>query len=163
GEDWPLGRVPGAGDRPAVQIAWWDYRTDLIRDLTESLARTVRNLDDRLVVSASLGAEAAMSFDGAPCSGQSYEKLCPPLDFVIPMAYHQRDRQPEAWVKAVQLSAPWWSGATPVWIGVQAFQEPDRPALALDEFARVLESVRRGSAGVALASFAPLFGLAGEG
>jgi hypothetical protein len=66
-------------------------------------------------------------------------------------------------VKAVQLSAHWWAGATPVWIGIQAFEEPGRPAMSLDEFARVLESVRRGSAGVACSSFASLFSLADEG
>jgi peptidoglycan/xylan/chitin deacetylase (PgdA/CDA1 family)/uncharacterized lipoprotein YddW (UPF0748 family) len=163
GGEWPLGQVPGAGDRPALQLAWWNYRTDLIRDLTESLARAVRGLDDRLVVSAALDAEGAMSFDAARRFGQSYEKLCPLLDFVVPMAYHQRERQPVAWVNAVQRSAPWWTGVTPVWIGVQAFKEPGRPALSLDEFARALESVRRGSAGVAFSSFAPLFGLASEG
>jgi peptidoglycan/xylan/chitin deacetylase (PgdA/CDA1 family)/uncharacterized lipoprotein YddW (UPF0748 family) len=161
GEEWPLGRAPS--ERSAAQFVWWDYRTDLIRDLTESLAREVRELDDRLTVSAALSAEGAMNFDGARLLGQSYEKLCPLLDFVIPMAYHQRDQQPVAWVQAVQRAAHWRAGATPVWIGVQAFQEPGRPALSLDEFARTLESVRRGSAGVAFSSFASLFSLAEAG
>src|SRR5262249_25579154 len=51
----------------------------------------------------------------------------------------------------------------PVWIGIQAFEEPGRPPSSLGEFGSLLELVRHGSDGVALCSYASLFSLAIEG
>jgi Glycosyl hydrolase-like 10 len=147
GKDWPIGLAPG--DTPEARRIWLDYRADLIRSLTEALAGAVRGLEDHLVVSAAVRPEGAVDSDGVRLYGQSYEKLGPLLDFLVPMAYHRREDQALAWVKAVQFSGQWRAGSTPVWIGVQAFQEPGRPKGSLDEFGSLLESVRHGSAGVA--------------
>jgi hypothetical protein len=67
---------------------------------------------------ASLKPEGAINFDGVKLYGQSYRELSPLLDFVSPMAYHQLEGEPVAWVRAVQISARWRSGSTPVWHGL---------------------------------------------
>ena len=145
--DWPLGF--SLEDKPKARRAWQDYRADLIRNLTETLAGGGRELDDHLVISAALWPEVAVNSDGVRTYGQSYEELGPLLDFIVPMAYHRREDQPIAWVKAVQLSGQWRAGSTPVWIGIEAFEEPGRPASSLGEFGSLLEVVRHGSDGVA--------------
>ena len=159
--DWPLGLA--LDDKPEARRIWWDYRADLIRNLTESLAGAARALDDHLVISAAVRPEGAVDSDGMRVPGQSYEKLAPLLDFLVPMAYHRREDRPLAWVKAVQLAGRWRAGSTPVWIGIQAFEEPSRPPSSLGEFGSLLEVVRHGSDGVALCSYASLFSLAIEG
>jgi peptidoglycan/xylan/chitin deacetylase (PgdA/CDA1 family) len=162
GADWPLGMA--LVDEPEARRVWWDYRADLIRDLTETLARAARELtSDHLVISAAVRPEGAVDFDGVRLYGQSYEDLCPLLDFITPMAYHRLEDQSIGWVKSVQISGQWRAGATPVWIGIQAYEEPGHPAMSLDEFGSLLETVRHGSDGMALYSYAPLFSLAIEG
>ncbi|HZW32106.1 MAG TPA: polysaccharide deacetylase family protein [Isosphaeraceae bacterium] len=158
GKDWPLGLA--LDDKPELRRVWWDYRADLIRNLTAALAGAARDFDDHLVISAAVRPEGAVDSRGVQLAGQSYEKLAPLLDFLVPMAYHRRDDQPLAWVKAVQLSGQWRAGSTPVWIGIQAFEEPGRPPSSLEEFGSLLEVVRHGSAGVVLCSYASLFSLA---
>jgi hypothetical protein len=63
--------------------------------------------------------------------GQSYRELSPLLDFVSPMAYHQLEGEPVAWVRAVQISARWRSGSTPVWHGIQAYLAVEHPPMDL--------------------------------
>jgi peptidoglycan/xylan/chitin deacetylase (PgdA/CDA1 family) len=161
GKDWPPG--PAADNKPEARLIWRDYRADLIRNLTEMLAGAARDFDDHLVISAAVRPEGALDSDGMRLHGQSYEKLAPLLDFIVPMAFHRREDRSLAWVRAVQLAGQWRAGSAPVWIGIQSFEEPGRPAGSLDEFGGLLEAVRHGSAGVALSSYAPLFSLAVDG
>ena len=156
GEPWPLGR--DIAEDPRAKLAWWAHRQDLIRETTEAIAGAVRERDDRLEISAALKPEGAIGPDGARTFGQSYEQLGPLLDFVAPMAYHQLDREPTAWVKAVQVAGRWRSGRAPIWLGLQAYKEPGGPPYGLVELAEVLRLARTGSEGVALFSYSPLMG-----
>lgn len=158
GVNWSLDMNPT--DNPERQGIWWNYRVELIRELTSIIAARVREASGGVTVSASLKPEGAVNFDGVRQYGQSYEQLSPLFDFIAPMAYHQLDAQPVKWVNAVKLSGQWRAGATPLWIGVQAYEEPANPQMSLVEFGSLLESVRKGSQGVALFSYAPLFSLA---
>jgi len=158
--NWPLGLE--LSRKPELRQVFWDYRTELIREVTEMISRRVHEIESRLEVSASLKPDGAINFDGVRVYGQSYERLAPLLDFITPMAYHQLELRPIEWAKAVEISGQWRTGATPIWIGIQAYQEPGRPPIDLDEFGSLLESVRKGSAGVALFSYAPLFSVATE-
>ncbi len=158
--DWPRG-TPTDQNADARQV-WNDYRTDVIRDLTATLAGEVRKIEAQLVVSAAVRPEGAVGSYGSERLGQSYEKLAPLLDFIVPMAYHRHENQPVGWVKAIQISSQWRAGSTPVWVGIQAFEDPGRPATSLGKFGSLLELVRRGSEGVAFCSYAPLFSLAIE-
>jgi peptidoglycan/xylan/chitin deacetylase (PgdA/CDA1 family) len=158
--NWPLGL--DLARKPQLQRVWRDYRSELIREVTETVARRIREIESDLEVSASLKIEGALNFDGVRIYGQSYERLAPFFDFITPMAYHQLENQSIEWVNAVETAGQWRAGATPIWIGIQAYQEPGRPPLELDEFGTLLESVRKGSPGVAFFSYAPLFSVAIE-
>lgn len=160
GVNWPLDMNPE--ESPERQAVWWNYRADLIRELTSVIAARVRESSNEIQISASLKPEGAVSFDGVRQFGQSYEDLSPLLDFITPMAYHQLDGHPVKWVQAVEVSGQWRAGSTPVWIGIQAYEEPSKAQMSLMEFGALLESVRKGSPGVALYSYAPLFSLATE-
>jgi peptidoglycan/xylan/chitin deacetylase (PgdA/CDA1 family) len=159
--DWPAGM--STEGNPDARGVWCDYRAELIRDLTATIAAAARAVDSQIVLSAAVRPEGALNSDGVERFGQSYEMLGPLLDFIVPMAYHRREHQPIGWVKAVQLSGQWRAGSTPVWIGIQAFEDPGRPPTSLSEFGSLLEAVRHGGDGVALCSYAPLFSLAIEG
>ncbi len=115
--DWPLGME--LIDQSDSQAAWFDYRTDLIHDLTEEFATAIRRWQEGVIVSAALKPEGAINFDGVKLYGQSYAELAPLLDFVAPMAYHRLEGEPIGWVTAVQISARWRSGFTSVWHGIQ--------------------------------------------
>jgi peptidoglycan/xylan/chitin deacetylase (PgdA/CDA1 family) len=158
--NWPLGLE--LSRNPDLQKIWWDYRVELIRELTESLSRRIHEIEGQQQVSASFKVEGALNADGARVYGQSYERLAPLLDFITPLAHHQVADQSFEWVKAIEIAGQWRAGATPLWIGVQAYQEPGRPPMELAEFGSLLESVRKGSTGVALYSYAPLFSVATE-
>ncbi len=155
--NWPLGLA--LIDESDTQAAWFDYRGDLIHDLAEEFATAIRKWQEGVVVSASLKPEGAINFDGVKLYGQSYRKLAPLLDFVAPMAYHQLESEPVEWVRAVQISARWRSGSTPVWHGIQAYEASEHPPMDLGEFGRLLDSMRSGSEGVALFALGPMLSL----
>jgi peptidoglycan/xylan/chitin deacetylase (PgdA/CDA1 family) len=157
---WPLGLE--LIDQSDTQAAWFDYRSDLIHDLTEEFATAIRKCQEGVIVSAALKPEGAINFDGVKLYGQSYRELAPLLDFVAPMAYHQLEGEPVGWVKAVQLSARWRSGFTPVWHGIQAYEDREHPPMDLGEFGRLLDSMGSGSDGVALFAFGPMLSLVTE-
>jgi peptidoglycan/xylan/chitin deacetylase (PgdA/CDA1 family)/uncharacterized lipoprotein YddW (UPF0748 family) len=158
--DWPPDM--STDQNPDARQVWYDYRTDLIRELTAALAGAVRAIEPGLVISAAVRPEGALGSFGVERLGQSYEKLASVLDFIVPTAYHRHENQPESWVKTIQISSQWRAGSTPVWVGIQAFEDPGRPATSLGEFGTLLELLRRGSEGVAFSSYAPLFSLAIE-
>ena len=110
--NWPLDLDPTRD--PERQRVWYDYRVELIRELTATISTAVRESGSELIVSASLKPEGALNADGVRLYGQSYEQLCPLLDFITPMAYHRLDAQPIAWVKAVAESGQWRAGSTPL-------------------------------------------------
>jgi hypothetical protein len=93
---------------------------------------------------------------------QCYRELAPVLDFLTPMAYHQLEGEPVAWVRAVQLSARWRSGFTPVWHGIQAYEAREHPPMDLGEFGRLLDSMRSGSEGMASLALGPMLSLVTE-
>ena len=157
---WPLGLE--LIDQSDTQAAWFDYRCDLIHDLTEEFATAIRKWQEGVVVSAALKPEGAINFDGVKLYGQSYAKLAPLLDFVAPMAYHQLKGEPIGWVRAAQLSARWRSGFTPVWHGIQSYEDRSHPPMDLGEFGRLLDSMRSGSDGVALFALGPMLALVTE-
>ncbi len=158
--DWPLGL--DLIDQSDTQAAWFDYRTDLIHDLTEEFATAIRKWQEGVIVSAAMKPEGAINFEGVKLYGQSYRELAPLLDFVAPMAYHQLEGEPVGWVRAVQLSARWRSGFTPVWHGIQAYEDRSHSPMDLGEFGRLLDSMRSGSDGVALFGLAPMLSLVTE-
>ena len=71
--DWPLGLE--LIDQTDTQAVWFDYRTGLIRDLTEELGAAIRKWREGVIVSAALEPEGAISFDGVKLYGQSYREL----------------------------------------------------------------------------------------
>jgi peptidoglycan/xylan/chitin deacetylase (PgdA/CDA1 family) len=158
--DWPLGLE--LIDQSDTQAAWFDYRTDLIHDLTEEFTTAIRKWQEGVVVSAALKPEGAINFEGVKLYGQSYRELAPLLDFVAPMAYHQLEGEPVGWVRAVQTSARWRSGFTPVWHGIQAYEDREHPPMDLGEFGRLLDSMHSGSDGVALFALGPMLSLVTE-
>jgi hypothetical protein len=149
-------------DQSDTQATWFDYRSDLIHDLAEEFATAIRKWQEGVVVSASLKPEGAINFDGVKLYGQSYRELSPLLDFVSPMAYHQLEGEPVAWARAVQISARWRSGSTPVWHGIQAYLADEHPPMDLGEFGRLLDSMHSGSEGVALFALGPMLSLVTE-
>ncbi len=158
--NWPFGLE--LIDQCDTQAVWFDYRADLIHDLTEEFATAIRKWQEGVIVSAALKPEGAINFDGVELYGQSYRKLAPLLDFVAPMAYHQLECEPVNWVRAVQISARWRSGFTPVWHGIQAYEDRSHSPMSLGEFGRLLDSMRSGSDGVALFALAPMLSLVTE-
>ena len=158
--NWPLGLE--LIDQSDTQAAWFDYRTDLIHDLTEEFATAIRKWQEAVIVSAALQPEGAINFDGVKLYGQSYRELAPLLDFVAPLAYHQLECEPVNWVRAVQISARWRSGFTPVWHGIQAYEDRSHSPMSLNEFGSLLDSMRSGSDGVALFALAPVLSLVTE-
>ena len=118
GVKWPLGME--LIEQSNAQAAWFDYRSDLIHDLAEEFATAIRKWQEGVVVSAALEPAGAINSDGVKLYGQSYRELAPLLDFVAPLAYHQRKGKPIRWVRAVQVLAPlalgfhaglaWYSG-----------------------------------------------------
>ncbi len=157
---WP----PGVEliDRSDTQAAWFDYRSDLLHDLTNEFATAIRNWQEGVVVSAALKPEGAINLDGVKLYGQNYSELAPLLDFVAPLALHQHEGEPIRWARAAQLSARWRSGFTPVWHGIQAYQDRAHPPMDLNEFGRLLDSMRSGSDGVAFFALGPLLSLVTE-
>ena len=149
-------------DQSDTQAAWFNYRTDLIHDLTEEFALAIRKWQEGVIVSAALKPEGAINFDGVKLYGQSYRELAPLLDFVAPMAYHQLECEPVSWVRAVQLSARWRCGFTPVWHGIQAYEDRSFAPMSLGEFGCLLDSMQSGSDGVALFALAPMLSLVTE-
>ena len=147
--NWPLGLA--LIDESDTQAAWFEHhRGDLIHDLAEEFATAIRKWQEGVVVSPSPQARSSTNFDGVKLYGQSYRKLAPLLDFVAPMAYHQLESEPVDWVRAVQISARWRSGSTPVWHGIQAYEASEHPPMDLGEFGRLLDWMPSGSEGVAL-------------
>ncbi len=155
--DWPLGLE--LIDQSDTQAAWFDYRTNLIKDVTEEFATAIRKWQEGVIVSAAMKPEGAVNFDGVKLYGQSYRELAPLLDFAAPMAYHQLEGEPVGWVRAAQISARWRSGFTAVWHGIQAYEAHEHTPMALGEFGQLLDSMRSGSDGVALFGLAPLLSL----
>ena len=121
-------------DHCDTEGGWFDYRTDLIHDLTEEFTGAIRKWREGVIVSAALNPEGAISFDGVKFYGQSYCELAPLLDFVAPLAYHQLEGEPVSWVRSVQISARWRSGFTPVWQGIQAYEDRSHSPMSLREF-----------------------------
>ena len=158
--NWPLGLE--LIDQSDTQAAWLDYRTDLIHDLTEEFATAIRKWQEGVIVSAALKPEGAINFEGVKLYGQSYHELAPLLDFVAPMACHQLEGEPVGWVRAVQISARWRTGFTPVWHGIQAYEDRSHSPMSLNEFGSLLDSMRSGSDGVALFALAPVLSLVTE-
>ena len=154
--DWPLGNGLDGLDKEAT---WLDYRSELIRGMAEEFTTAIRKWREGVVVSAALKPEGAINFDGVKRYGQSYRELAPLFDFVAPMAYHQLEGEPVDWVRAVQISARWRSGSTPVWHGIQAYQASEHPPMGLGEFGLLLDSMGSGSKGVALFALGPVLSL----
>ncbi len=157
GTNWRLDQPLVENSR--MQTTWLHYRTDLIHELTTQLVTLLRKMDPRLTISAAVKPEGAINFEGVQIYGQSYELLAPLLDFLAPMAYHQLEQKPIDWVRAVQISGQWRAGFTPIWNGIQAFEEPHYPPMGQPEFAQLLDSMQTGSQGVALFSLGPLLSI----
>ena len=159
---WPLGLE--LFDQSDTQAAWFDYRSDLIRDLTEEFATAIRNWQGGVRGLGGIEARRRDQLRRCETLWAELPKLTPLLDFVAPAAYHQLEGEPLGWVRAVQLSARWRSGFTPVWHGIQAYEDRAHRPMEISEFARAapLDALGKRRCGVVCAGAHALSGHRGR-
>ncbi|MDJ0683104.1 MAG: polysaccharide deacetylase family protein [Alphaproteobacteria bacterium] len=141
-------------------VTWTVWRADAIAGLVEEIKST---LPDGVLLSAALLGEAATDFRARDAYAQDYARLAPALDIVLPMAYNRLVGEPAAWIDRVQTQARYQVGRTPIWTGIEAYQEPGLRRITPSDVAASLARAEFGSEGVSIYAYPFSFAASGGG
>jgi peptidoglycan/xylan/chitin deacetylase (PgdA/CDA1 family) len=143
---------------------WTDWRAHEITAFVAEIRQEIGRATDRpIILSAALIGDAALNYRSLEKFGQNYADLAAHLDWVIPMAYFQGDRQPVDWIGKVARAARFAVGDTPLLIGVEAYQKPGAWTFDKALFEQSVRQARVASDGVVLFPYLHLFARSGDG
>jgi hypothetical protein len=142
---------------------WTDWRAEQITLLVRDIRALVERKRKGVVLSAALIAGAATSYRGTEEFGQDYGALARSLELVVPMAYFEEERRPVEWIGEVVRAARYQVGATPLLVGLEAYQEPGKWTLDPGLFARSIDVATTGANGVVFYPYLYFFGRSGTG
>lgn len=144
---------------------WTDWRSAQITEIVRNAHEVVHNQFSyrKLELSASLIADASVSFKSRQAFGQDYSKLAKYLDTIVPMAYFKNEKRPIEWLNEVVASTRYWIGDKNLLMGLAAYQTPDKWTVSNNEFEKSVEIASKGSNGIALYDYSHLFGKGEKG
>jgi uncharacterized lipoprotein YddW (UPF0748 family)/peptidoglycan/xylan/chitin deacetylase (PgdA/CDA1 family) len=141
---------------------WTDWRVLEISQYVAEVRELIgHNTARDVILSAALVADAALNYRSLETYGQSYADLAGALDWVMPMAYFREDRQSVEWIEKVVNATRFRVGDTPILLGIEAYQEPDRGAFDKALFERSVMLAQRGTEGVVFYPYFYLFARSG--
>lgn len=140
-------------------VSWTDWRGRVIADLVKDVRSAV---GDRLLLSAAVIGDVAVSGLSFETYGQDYSALAESLNLIIPMAYYHEDMQDPRWISNVVLQSRFRIGAAKLWVGLEGYQKPGTWRIEAEEFQRAVALAKAGSEGIAVYEYRYLFGRAQE-